>query len=119
MIYLNIEDKREKEKKIVEKMILIYCQKNHNIKTGLCDECEELRDYAFTRSDLCPFMETKNFCSNCRVHCYNPEMREKIRGVMRFSGIRLLFRNPIMVIQHLILSLREKKHIETMEKDKI
>ena len=29
-------------------------------------------------------METKTFCSNCRVHCYRSEMREEIRKVMRF-----------------------------------
>lgn len=31
-------------------------------------------------------METKTFCSNCKVHCYKPEMREKIRDVMRFPA---------------------------------
>ena len=106
---LDIENKRIKEKKILAKMIVLYCKKKHGSKATLCKECEELRDYAFIRSDLCPFMETKTFCNNCRVHCYNPEMREKIRAVMRFSGIRLLFRNPIMVTQHLILSLSEKR----------
>ncbi len=28
----------------------------------------------------------KTFCANCKVHCYKPEMREKIRAVMRFFG---------------------------------
>ena len=36
-------------------------------------------------------METKTFCSNCKVHCYKPEMRKKIRAVMRFSGPRMIF----------------------------
>ncbi len=26
------------------------------------------------------------FCSNCRVHCYSPDMRQQIKKVMRFSG---------------------------------
>ena len=40
-------------------------------------------------------MESKTFCSNCRVHCYCPDMREKIRMVMRFSGPRMLFYHPV------------------------
>ena len=34
-----------------------------------------LDEYARSRSDRCPFMETQTFCANCRVHCYKPEMR--------------------------------------------
>lgn len=56
-------------------------------------------------------METKTFCNNCKVHCYKPEMREKIRQVMRYSGPRLLFRNPIIAAKHLILSTKEKRFI--------
>jgi hypothetical protein len=48
--------------------------------------------------------ETKTFCSNCNVHCYKPEMREKIREVMRFSDPRMIFYHPIMAIRHLIES---------------
>ena len=63
-------------------MIALYCKKRHGGKHGLCPECQALLDYARSRSDKCPFMETKTFCSNCPVHCYKPEMREKIRQVM-------------------------------------
>lgn len=59
------------------------------------------------RSDKCPFMETKTFCSNCRVHCYKPEMREKIREVMRFSGPRMIFYHLVMAIRHVIESKKE------------
>lgn len=46
-------------------------------------------------SGKCPFMETKIFCSNCRVHCYKLKMRERIRVVMRFSRPRMFFHHPI------------------------
>ena len=46
--------------------------------------------YAHQRIDCCPFMESKTFCSNCSVHCYQKEQREQIRRVMRFSGPRML-----------------------------
>ena len=39
-------------------------------------------------------METKTFCSACKVHCYKPEMREQIRTVMRWSGPLMPFCPP-------------------------
>lgn len=111
----SIEEKREREKLVVGEMIRLYCKKNHGTKDELCPSCAELKQYAETRSDKCPFMETKTFCSNCRVHCYKPEMREKIREVMRFSGPRMLFYHPILAVSHLIESKKEKRRLETQQ----
>ena len=110
-----IQDKREREKKMVSEMILLYCKKQHKSlrkasglgKTELCPECAELENYSRMRSDQCPFMETKTFCSNCKVHCYKPKMRERIRKIMRFSGPRMLFVHPVEAIRHVIESRRE------------
>lgn len=114
----NITDKREREKQTVSLMIKIYCRKKHHTKSGLCEECAALNEYARLRSDKCPFMETKTFCSNCKVHCYKPEMREKIREVMRFSGPRMLFYHPVMAVQHLIESRREKAALKSLRNDR-
>jgi len=108
-----VEKKRQKEQYVVEEMIRLYCRKNHgkegNASGGMCPECQKLADYAKQRSQKCPFMEQKTFCANCKVHCYKPEMREKIRAVMRFSGPRMLLYHPILAIWHLICSMREKR----------
>lgn len=104
--------KREREKKIVSQMIGLYCRKKHKSGNTLCPQCAALKQYAELRSDKCPFMETKTFCSNCKVHCYQPEMREQIRQVMRFSGPRMLFHQPIPAIRHVIESRRERKRLE-------
>ena len=106
------ESKREKEKRIVGKMIKLYCKKQHKVKSGLCPECQALKKYAELRSDNCPFMENKTFCSNCKVHCYKKEMREKIRQVMRFSGPRMIFHHPVMAINHLMQSKKERRKME-------
>lgn len=108
----DIQKKREREKETVSLMIRLYCRKNHHSKDGLCEECSELNEYARLRSDKCPFMETKTFCSNCRVHCYRPEMREKIKAVMRFSGPRMIFSHPVMAVRHVVESKREKRRLE-------
>jgi len=107
---MNVESKREREIKTVSLMIDLYCRKNHGKE--LCEECEKLKEYAVLRSMKCPFMETKTFCSNCKVHCYKPEMREKIREVMRFSGPRMIFHHPVMAVRHVIESKKEKRRME-------
>ena len=109
---MNIQTKREREKQTVSQMIALYCKKRHHTKQGLCPECAALERYARQRSDRCPFMETKTFCSNCRVHCYKPEMRQKMREVMRFSGPRMLLYHPVMAIRHVIESKKEKRRME-------
>ncbi|MDO5425004.1 MAG: nitrous oxide-stimulated promoter family protein [Eubacteriales bacterium] len=108
----NIQAKREREKELVSQMIALYCRKKHHTKKELCPECMELKNYASQRSEKCPFMETKTFCSNCKVHCYKPEMREKIREVMRFSGPRMIFHHPVTAVRHLIETKAEKRRQE-------
>ncbi len=109
-----IEAKRQREKQIVAEMIRLYCRKKHG-QNELCPECAQLLQYASQRSDRCPFMETKTFCSNCRVHCYKAEMREKIRIVMRFSGPRMLFHHPVLALRHLIEDQKEKRRLKKNE----
>lgn len=108
----NIQTKREREKQMVSQMIALYCRRNHHTKGALCPDCAALNDYARQRSDRCPFMETKTFCSNCRVHCCKPEMREKIRAVMRFSGPRMILYHPVAAVRHVVETKREKKRLE-------
>ena len=110
-------EKREREKAMVSDMIRVYCKGNHvdydKKNKRLCKECQALDDYARMRSEKCPFMETKTFCSNCKVYCYKPEMRQRIKEVMRYSGPRMLFVHPIACIRHLAETSNEKKQIET------
>lgn len=112
--------KREREKRMVSEMIALYCRKRHGARAGeLCPECAELAEYARQRSDRCPFMETKTFCSNCRVHCYRPEMREKIREVMCFSGPRMIFHHPVAAVRHVIETKAEKRRLSVQKRAKV
>ena len=108
---MDVSSKRQREQQVVSLMISLYCRKHHGGK-ALCPECAALDAYARLRSEKCPFMETKTFCSNCRVHCYKPEMREKIRAVMRFSGPRMLFYHPVLAIRHVIETKKETTRLE-------
>lgn len=110
---------KEKEIEVVELMIRKFCKKKHKHKKGeLCPECVELLEYVKYRRSLCPWKTNKPFCSNCKIHCYKPEMREKIREVMRFSGPRMIFTNPILAISHVIETKREKRKLSRKEGEK-
>ena len=71
----NLAKKRSDEKMLVSEMIALYRRKQHHTLRGsLCPECQQLHDYALARIEHCPFMETKTFCANCKVHCYKKDM---------------------------------------------
>ncbi len=104
----NITDyKREKEREVVHTMIELYCSKYHG-KKELCHTCKKLLDYSSLKIDNCPFMDEKTFCSKCSVHCYDEYMRDQIKKVMRFSGPRMIVYYPLMTIDHIFQSLRDK-----------
>lgn len=109
----SVEEKRVREERVVKEMITLYCRHHHG--SALCPDCEELLAYAHQRSEKCPFMETKTFCSNCRVHCYDPAHRARIRSVMRYSGPRMLFHHPLLAIAHVIETKKEQRRMRREE----
>ena len=96
-----------KERKTIKTMIRMYCKNNHRPKDDFCEDCLELFNYANKRLDYCHFGENKPTCDGCPIHCYNPEMREKVRMIMRYSGPRMIYSHPIMGFRHLFKKLRK------------
>ena len=90
-----------REWKTIQAMVGIYCRNLHGGRRALCAPCEELRAYAQRRLEKCPFAEEKPTCVKCPVHCYEAEMRERVRQVMRYSGPRMLLRHPVLALRHL------------------
>ena len=108
---MDTQTKREREKRMVSQMIVLYCRKKHHTRGDLCPQCAALDAYAKMRADKCPFMETKTFCSNCRIHCYKPDMRAKIREVMRFAGPRMILHHPVAAIRHVVETKKEQRRL--------
>jgi hypothetical protein len=98
----------KRERKTVENMISIYCRDHHHKKEDICFECLELAEYARLRLQNCPFQENKTTCGNCPIHCYKPQMREKIRDVMQYSGPRMIRHHPLLAIGHMIDGLKKE-----------
>ncbi|WP_407426283.1 nitrous oxide-stimulated promoter family protein [Treponema sp.] len=95
---MNIEQKRQNEYKTVLLMIRIFCRGRHKNRSAmknpenLCEECRNLSEYVKERVEKCPFMETKTFCSACRVHCLTLLTIKKVK-VVRPEQICLLIKN--------------------------
>lgn len=99
------------KKRLVHEMIFLYCRKNHN-SNELCKECIKLEEYAFLKLENCPIITQKVSCSKCKIHCYKEPERTLIKTVMRFSGPRIIFHSPLLVLKYMIKgrkSLPKKK----------
>ena len=98
-----------REAETVGVMIDIYCSDKHGTgKRQLCRDCGELQEYSLLRLSKCTFQEGKTTCGNCRVHCYKPEKREAIKGVMRYAGPKMVYKHPLMAVYHVIDSRRKQ-----------
>lgn len=106
-----VERKREREMRVMEQMIGLWCHGEHGSAKGeLCDGCRELRDYALERTRRCPRMAVKTFCSACDIRCYNKAMGDRVREAMRYSGPRMIFHHPVLAVGHLADTLRAKRN---------
>ncbi len=100
-----------REWRTLDAMIALTCRgRKHDRLPGrrreLCSACSELRSYAEQRLLRCPFGAEKPTCNHCLVHCYRPEMRQRVREIMRFAGPRMLLRHPMLALLHLIVDER-------------
>ena len=92
---MNKQKRIKKDEKILKKFIAVYCRENHlkkgrkEYKDGYCKECYELLEYSLQRLHACP-LDPKPQCKHCKIHCYKPQMRQKIKEVMKFSGMYFL-----------------------------
>ncbi len=118
-----MEQKDDKIKKMISdsevlaEFINIYCSDNHrdrdkapvvtagavsrcleSIDYSYCEECRRLLLYAVSKRVLCPF-DPKPACKKCPSHCYGPGYRDRIREVMRYSGMRLIKRGRFGLIR--------------------
>jgi hypothetical protein len=99
---MNEHPRITREKKTIGAMVHIYCKAHHETKDELCQECAEFYEYAKMRLDKCPFQENKTTCGKCRIHCYKPGMKEKVKEIMRYSGPRMLLHHPVLAMHHAV-----------------
>ena len=95
--------RRARELKTIEAMVRLYCRgHDHPERAPLCAECAALFEYATRRLERCVFGDAKPTCTNCVVHCYSAQMRERVRMIMKWAGPRMSLRHPVLALYHLI-----------------
>lgn len=109
--------KKEKDIRILMDFVGIYCREQHP-GTGkrlfspdeiglpvamkgasLCPECDRLLKHGIAKLLLCRH-EPKPMCKKCPTHCYAPGYRERIREVMKFSGLYLIKHGRLDLLLH-------------------
>ncbi len=109
--------KERKDLKVLALFTSVYCRAHHQgaripldleaaglpdlglARRDFCPECGDFLIYAMTRRVKCP-LDPKPTCKHCRVHCYRPGHREKVREIMRFSGKYLMRRGRLDLLWH-------------------
>ncbi|MBB6215445.1 hypothetical protein HNQ80_001534 [Anaerosolibacter carboniphilus] len=99
----------KKDISILIDFIHVYCKNEHcqtekhlisnsyidvKKKISLCGDCTELAVYAINKRINCPFVY-KPPCKKCIVQCYEQQYREKIKKVMKYSGMYFIKRGRI------------------------
>lgn len=105
-----MERRIKEEMAVVEQMIRLYCRR-HEGHAELCPDCQELLDYAHNRLSRCRYGKEKPTCRKCPIHCYRPEMKERIIAVMRWSGPRMILYHPIAAVRHLFREMKRSKKV--------
>lgn len=96
----SIMDKRlDNEIKTARVMITMFCRRLHGGQ-GMCGDCLGLMNYVEQRLRKCPHGGSKPACSKCKIHCYQLQMRARIKEVMRFSGPRMALAHPVLAFRH-------------------
>jgi len=68
--------------------VLKYNDKEFEVNLKLCDECNNLLNYAFDRLIECPH-EIKPRCRKCPNPCYEKDKWKQTAKLMMYSGMKL------------------------------
>jgi hypothetical protein len=118
-LFDRLDDKKDKDVRVLSDFVSIFCREKHpaeaksvlSIKDArlhhslsgknpvLCHDCQKLLSHGIAKLLLCPY-DPKPMCKKCETHCYAPGYWEKVREVMRFSGLYLMKRGRLDLMIH-------------------
>jgi hypothetical protein len=114
---VGISDKEKDDIRTLMKFVSIFCRENHKgekapfsfklldtkeideKEVSLCPECSRLLTYGLTMRVKCPH-DPKPMCKKCDTQCYRGDYKDKIRKVMKFSGIYLVKHGRLDMLYH-------------------
>ena len=120
-LFDGLSGRQQKDIRVLADFISIYCRHHHAAASRkpvtfrderltrileakelkLCPQCDKLLSHGATKLVLCPY-DPKPACKKCPTHCFAPFYRQRIRRVMRFSGMYLIKRGRLdLIIKYL------------------
>ncbi len=114
-----LTSKKEKDLSVLADFVSIFCRENHpdsekslftikdqslhhslnGMDMVLCPDCRKLLNHGVAKRLQCPY-DPKPMCKKCRTHCYAPGYRERMREVMKFSGLYLVKHGRLDLMVH-------------------
>lgn len=118
-LFDKLTTKKEKDAIILADFVFIFCREKHRDreksvftigdarlqrrldrrKISLCEDCRKLLTHGVAKLLQCPY-DPKPMCKKCPTHCYAPGYRERVREVMRFSGLYLVKHGRLDMVLH-------------------
>ena len=118
-LFDRLNGKKEKDIRVLADFVSVFCRANHpdgekssfpivdarfhrsldGKNVILCQDCQKLLNHGIAKLLQCPY-DPKPMCKKCQTHCYAPGYREKMREVMRFSGLYLVKHGRLDLMLH-------------------
>ncbi len=113
----DISPKERSDIRTLIRFVAVYCRERHDGAKAplslkrfdvkqiekkevlLCQECKRLLAYGIGMRLACPH-NPKPMCKKCGSQCYKGEYKEKIREIMKFSGMYLVRHGRIDLLYH-------------------
>ena len=119
VLFERLDAKKAKNLNMLASFVSIFCKENHKTRERgplpikddrlrqaigsespvLCQDCQKLFSHGMAKLLQCPY-DPKPMCKKCQTHCYAAGYREKMREVMRFSGLYLIKHGRLDLILH-------------------
>lgn len=90
------------QKQVISEMIHLYVRRKLHLRQ-MPPEYVALEAYCLARLDACKFADAKPKCVDCKVHCYEPAMRKRVKEVMRWAGPWMLLYHPVDTFKYMFV----------------
>jgi len=86
-----------REMRLQNAMITMYCKQHHVYQGKVCRECERLQQMASRKLAFCESSVDKPTCISCVSSCYTPVVARQAKTIYRWGRLRVWLRHPILM----------------------
>lgn len=100
-----------REMRLQNAMITMYCKRHHVYQGKVCQECERLQEMMARKLAFCNGGVEKPTCRSCVKRCYTPVISKQVHTVYRDTRFRMWLRHPALTLRYKIDSVTNKKSV--------